>query len=89
VSGVHNGDLPFSAADCYNKNIHIQFGRCPLRVVFTDALNTLIRNKDLIEKMKFIDLVLPQLDESSVDALKRFERGELNKVVFKPNGLDI
>ncbi|KAJ5806825.1 hypothetical protein N7474_010417 [Penicillium riverlandense] len=87
--GVHNGELPFSAADCYNKNIHIQFGRCPLRVVFADALNTLIRNKDLIEKMKFIDLVLPQLDESSVDALKRFERGELNKVVFKPNGLDI
>lgn len=39
--------------------------------------------------MNFIDLVLPQLDESSVDALKRFERGELNKVVFKPNSLDI
>lgn len=88
VSGVHNGELPFSAGDCYNKNIHIRFGRCPLRVVFSDALATLIRNKELITKMNFIDLVLPSLDESFADALNRFERGELNKVVFKPNGPD-
>ncbi|KAE8377278.1 chaperonin 10-like protein [Aspergillus bertholletiae] len=85
--GVHNGELPFTAADCYNKNVHMQFGRCPLRAVFADALTTLIRNKELIEKMNFIDLVLPQLDESFEAALNRFERGELNKVVFKPNGL--
>ncbi|VUC32175.1 unnamed protein product [Clonostachys rosea] len=84
--GVHNADLPFSAADCYNRDVHIQFGRCPIRVVFEDALATLIHNKDLVEKMNFIDLVLPGLDESFEDALKRFERGELNKVVFKPNG---
>ncbi|KAJ5774828.1 hypothetical protein N7457_009724 [Penicillium paradoxum] len=87
--GVHNGELPFSAADCYNKNVHMQFGRCPLRAVFAEALACLIRNKELIQKMKFIDLVLPQLDESFDAALKRFERGELNKVVFKPNGLDL
>lgn len=85
---MHNGDLPFSAADCYNRNIHIQFGRCPLRAVFAEALATLVRNKDLIRKMNFIDFVLPGLDDSFDDALKRFERGELNKVVFKPNGLD-
>lgn len=83
---MHNGDLPFSATDCYNKDIHIHFGRCPINVVFKDALATLIRNKDLIEKMKFVDLVLPGLDDSFADALARFEKGELNKVVFKPNG---
>ena len=48
----------------------------------------MIRNKATIEDMKFIDLVLPTLDESYADALARFERGELNKVVFKPNGRD-
>jgi len=86
--GVHNGELPFTAADCYNKNIHIQFGRCPARYVFHEALQGLIRNKTLIQKMGFIDLVLPSLDESYKDALARFERAELNKVVFKPNGPD-
>ncbi|RSL90292.1 hypothetical protein CEP51_000808 [Fusarium floridanum] len=84
--GVHNGELPFTAADCYNKDVHIHFGRCPIRVVFADALATLIRNKELITKMRFIDLVLAGLDDSFEDALKRFEKGELTKVVFKPNG---
>ncbi|KAJ9495945.1 hypothetical protein H2202_008467 [Exophiala xenobiotica] len=83
--GVHNGELPFTAADCYNKNVHIQFGRCPARYVFNEALKALIRNKGIIEKMEFIDLVLPGLDESAVDAVRRFERAEYNKVVFKPN----
>jgi threonine dehydrogenase-like Zn-dependent dehydrogenase len=85
LSGVHNGELPFTAADCYNKNVHIQFGRCPARYVFNEALQALIRNKGIIEKMEFIDLVLPGLDESAVDAVQRFERAEYNKVVFKPN----
>ncbi len=56
--------------------------------MWDDALASLVRNKALIEEMKFIDLVLPSLDESYADALARFERGELNKVVFKPNGPD-
>ncbi|KAI1620001.1 chaperonin 10-like protein [Exophiala viscosa] len=84
--GVHNDNIPFSAGDCYNKNIRIEFGRCPIRAVWDEALASLIRNKATIEDMKFIDLVLPTLDESYADALARFERGELNKVVFKPNG---
>lgn len=86
IPGVHNGELPFTAADCYNKNIHIQFGRCPARHVFEDALKVMVRNQDLIKQMGFIDKVLPALDESYADALSKFEQGELNKVVFKPNG---
>ena len=86
TTGVHNAELPFSAADCYNKNIHIQFGRCPARYIFAEALQALIRNKGIISAMNFIDLVLPGLDDSFADALRRFERGELLKVVFKPNG---
>jgi threonine dehydrogenase-like Zn-dependent dehydrogenase len=87
-AGVHNGELPFSAGECYNKNVNIQFGRCPIRAVWEEALTALARNKDTIERMGFVDLVLPALDESYADALARFERGELNKVVLKPNGPD-
>jgi hypothetical protein len=57
--------------------------------VFEEALEILIRNQDLLNKMLFIDLVLPTLDGSFQEALAKFERGELNKVVFKPNGLDV
>ncbi|KAF9888861.1 hypothetical protein FE257_008230 [Aspergillus nanangensis] len=87
TTGVHNGELPFTAAECYDKDIHIRFGRLPLHAVFEDALAVLVRNKDLITKLSLIDLVVPALDESFSDALSRFEKGELTKVVFKPNGL--
>ncbi|KAJ2972282.1 hypothetical protein NQ176_g7246 [Zarea fungicola] len=85
--GVHNGEVPFSAGDCYNKNVNIQFGRCPARYIFKDALQALIRNKELIKEMGFIDKVVVGLEEYA-DALTKFERAEYNKVVFKPNGLD-
>lgn len=85
---MHNGELPFTAAECYDKDIHIRFGRLPLHAVFQDALAVLIRNKDLMRKLNLIDLVVPNLDESFGDALSQFERGELTKVVFKPNSLN-
>lgn len=86
-SGVHNGEVPFSAADCYNKDVHIHFGRCPLQAVFQDALECLRRNLSTIREIKFVDLILPGF-EGYDDALRRFEKGELNKVIFKPHGLD-
>jgi hypothetical protein len=79
--------MPFTAAECYNKNVHIQFSRCNARTVFADALQALIRNKETIKKMNFIDVIMPTLDEACIDALRKFERAEVNKVVFKPNGM--
>lgn len=78
--------MPFSAADCYNKNVTIHFGRCPVRAVFDEAVASLRRNREILEKMKFIDLALPALDDSFSDALRRFNDAEVNKVVFKPHG---
>lgn len=36
--------------------------------------------------MNFIDLILPSLDESFSDALRRFNAAETDKVVFKSHG---
>jgi len=83
---VHNESIPFSAFEAYNRNTHVQFGRCPLRTVFNDALEVLIRNKDKFDG--FIDVVLQRLDESYADALNKLEQNQVNKVVFKPHGLD-
>lgn len=87
--GLHNGEMPFTAGEGYDKNIQIQFGCCPVAAIFEDALQALVRNKDIIEELGFIDVVLPDLSESYAEALERFERGEVNKVVFKPNGPDL
>jgi methenyltetrahydromethanopterin cyclohydrolase len=86
VGVVFSVQTPFR--DGYDKNVHIEFGCCPVAAVFEDALQALVRNKDIIEKIGFIDVVLPDVDESYADALGRFESGKVNKVVFKPNGLD-
>lgn len=40
--------VPFSAADAYNKNIRIQFGRCPVRAVFPEALELLKKKSHLL-----------------------------------------
>ena len=79
-TGLHTEALPFNGLDAYNKNLHIQFGRCPVRSVFMDALQSLKRNSKL---RGFIDTIIP-LEEYS-DALRKFERNEVFKVIFKPN----
>lgn len=40
--------IPFSGADAYNKNIRIQFGRCPVRAVFPEALELLKKKSHLL-----------------------------------------
>lgn len=81
-SGVHGGEMPITAADCYNKNLTIQFGRCSVRAVFEDALAALLRNKSKIESLNFLDVTLKGLDASYKSALERFDKGEVNKVVM-------
>jgi len=83
--GLHNGDMPFSAGECYDKNLQLEFGCCPVATIFDDALEVLVRNKEAVENLSFIDVVLPGLDDSYADALRRFDAGEVNKVIFRPN----
>ncbi|RFU28953.1 hypothetical protein B7463_g7394, partial [Scytalidium lignicola] len=86
VVGLHTKDIPFSGSEAYNKNVHIQFGRCPVRSVFDDAFKSLIKNREKVQS--FVDVIVPSLDDSFSDALKRFEKNEVFKVVYKPNGLN-
>lgn len=39
--GVHNAEIPISGSEAYAKNLTLQFGRCPVRAVFADALEVL------------------------------------------------
>lgn len=49
--------IPFSGADAYNKNIRIQFGRCPVRAVFPEALELLKKKSHLLGYAPPLDLL--------------------------------
>lgn len=40
--------VPFTAAEAYNKNVRVQFGRCPVRAVFPKALELLQQKEHLL-----------------------------------------
>jgi threonine dehydrogenase-like Zn-dependent dehydrogenase len=44
--GVHNAEIPWTGSEAYNKNITVQMGRCPVRSVFEEAMESLKRHQD-------------------------------------------
>lgn len=44
--GVHNGEIPWTGAQAYGKNLRVQMGRCPVRGLFEEALEALRRHQD-------------------------------------------
>jgi threonine dehydrogenase-like Zn-dependent dehydrogenase len=47
--GVHNGEIPWTGNEAYGKNLQIQMGRCPVRSIFGDALELLVKKQDSLE----------------------------------------
>ncbi|KAJ5379915.1 transcriptional regulator family: Fungal Specific TF [Penicillium cataractarum] len=47
--GFHRGELPFTALECYQSNITVNFGRVPVRTVFEDALQCLADNQEKMQ----------------------------------------
>ncbi|KAJ6262385.1 hypothetical protein Dda_3193 [Drechslerella dactyloides] len=77
--GVHNADLPFSGAEMYAKNLKLQFGRCPVRSVYDEALDLLKGNH---EKLRF--LTNNQMDIADAEmAYEKFDKAEVQKVIFR------
>jgi len=76
--GVHNAEIPFSAQQAYNKNVMIQFGRCPVRALFTDALALLRREQ---EKLKILSDCIMPLSEAK-KGYEAFDKMEVQKVIF-------
>ncbi|KAI0024674.1 putative alcohol dehydrogenase [Xylariomycetidae sp. FL0641] len=78
--GVHNGELPFSATDGYDKNVRLQMGRCPVRSVFSDALQVLAKKQDVFGFM--FEKVMPL--SMAVSGYEIFDKMQAQKVIFKP-----
>jgi threonine dehydrogenase-like Zn-dependent dehydrogenase len=77
--GVHNAEIPWDGNEAYNKNVRVQMGRCPVRSVFEEALESLKRHQDKLGFMA--DKVMP-LSEA-VEGYDLFDKMKVQKVVFE------
>ena len=87
--GVHAGSqLPYTGRQLYDKNVSLDFGRCPVRAMFPIALDLLLRRQDifgevggetsLVEKVVGFDVAAKAYDD--------FDKGRCGKVLFDPWG---
>ncbi|KAJ4308620.1 hypothetical protein N0V94_009277 [Neodidymelliopsis sp. IMI 364377] len=77
--GVHNGEIPWTGNEAYNKNLRVQMGRCPVRSIFEEALESLQRHQDKLGFMA--DKIMP-LSEA-VEGYDIFDKMKVQKVVFE------
>ncbi|CDM35963.1 hypothetical protein DTO013E5_5466 [Penicillium roqueforti] len=76
--GFHQGELPFTGLECYQKNITVNFGRVPVRTVFEDALQCLTENQEKMQS--YITHELP-LDDAA-KGYDIFEQRKARKVIL-------
>ncbi len=81
--GMHHEMLPIGGLEAYGKNVRLQFGRCPVRALFKEALEVLREHKQDFDG--FVSDHLPLSDAPR--AYELFEQRKLQKVVFTmPDG---
>ncbi|OQV08807.1 hypothetical protein CLAIMM_13025 [Cladophialophora immunda] len=78
--GFHQGDLPFTALECYQKNLNINLGRAPVQAVFNEALEIVVANKEKLSSM--ITHRLPM--SKAAYGYEIFEKQLARKVILKP-----
>ncbi|KAI1431168.1 GroES-like protein [Xylaria sp. CBS 124048] len=78
--GVHNSDMPFTATDGYDKNVRLQMGRCPVRSVFQDALEVLVKKQHVFSFM--FENIMPL--SMAVPGYEMFDKMQVKKVIFQP-----
>jgi threonine dehydrogenase-like Zn-dependent dehydrogenase len=77
--GMHNHKLGFEGFQLYSKNATIAFGRCPVRSIFEDALELLVKQQDKVSWLCGKTMSL----EDAPQAYKDFEARKVHKVLFK------
>ncbi|KAK5237050.1 hypothetical protein LTR47_002228 [Exophiala xenobiotica] len=81
--GVHTDTIPLPGLTLYGKGVKMGFGRCPVRSVFDDALNVLVKQQD---KLAFLCSVRMSLEDAAL-AYEEFAARKVHKVVFDVAGL--
>jgi threonine dehydrogenase-like Zn-dependent dehydrogenase len=78
--GVHTEPLPLNGLLCYGKNVTFEFGRCPVRSLFEEALAVLVKEQ---KKVAFLCGKTMSLEDAP-QAYRDFEKQKVTKVIFKP-----
>lgn len=77
--GVHNAEVPFTGNEAYGKNLSIQFGRCPVRSIFPQALELLKKRQKEVQPL--LDRIVPL--SQAVEMYDAFDKRQVQKVIFK------
>lgn len=80
--GVHTEQLPLNGLLCYGKNVTMSFGRCPVRSLFEEALEVLVKEQ---KKVAFLCGKTMSLEDAP-QAFRDFEQRKVHKIVFKMPG---
>lgn len=85
--GVHGeSPLPFTGRQCYNKNISLDFGRCPARAMFPPAFDLLVKRQDIFggvgQPASLIDRIVDF--SRAAESYRAFDKGQVGKVIFDP-----
>ncbi|RMJ17473.1 hypothetical protein CDV36_002870 [Fusarium kuroshium] len=76
--GVHNGEIPWTGNQAYGKNLTIKMGRCPVRSVFTEALELLAKKQHLLDFMTATVMPL----SNALEGYELFDAMKVQKVIF-------
>ncbi|OJJ51330.1 hypothetical protein ASPZODRAFT_127392 [Penicilliopsis zonata CBS 506.65] len=77
--GVHNGEIPWSGSEAYDKNVRLQMGRCPVRSVAPQALEVLRKTQHLFNFMT--ENIMPL--SKAVEAYEIFNAMKVQKIIFE------
>jgi threonine dehydrogenase-like Zn-dependent dehydrogenase len=77
--GVHTEPINMNGLMMYGKNVSMAFGRCPVRSIFEEALQVLVREQ---KKVAFLCGKTMSLEDAP-KAYEEFEQRKVTKVVFK------
>ncbi|QSZ29010.1 hypothetical protein DSL72_003520 [Monilinia vaccinii-corymbosi] len=78
--GVQQDEIPWSGGEAYDKSIKSQFGRCPVRSVFPQAMEVLKKNQHKLDFMT--DKIMPL--SQVVEGYDIFNKMQVHKVIFVP-----
>ncbi|CAF1029406.1 unnamed protein product [Rotaria magnacalcarata] len=76
--GVQQDAFPFTGPQVYDKNVRLQFGRCPVRALFPEALQLFSEKQD-----QFKNFISHRMSLSDADkAYELFDKRLARKVIF-------
>ncbi|PPR07111.1 hypothetical protein CVT24_010947 [Panaeolus cyanescens] len=85
--GVHGEpQIPFTGREFYNKNVSLDFGRCPARAMFPPAFDLLVKRQDVFGGVGQANSLIDRIVgfNEAAESYRAFDKGEIGKVIFDP-----